>query len=206
MNIIIIPKVYCKFKKQIEYSLEKKLIIFLKRIFPNANIEVAITKNLLKKINLIVFSGGNNITLFSKKREDLLRNKIDNFFFKYALNKKIPIFGICHGAQFLAKKFGCKFYKSKHHVQNHYIQIVDNEFGKKKQLVNSYHNIIIVKKSNKIDIFAIAGDNSIEAFFHKKLKIGGVIWHPERFKKFRNTDIKIIKKFYATGNFGLRKR
>jgi gamma-glutamyl-gamma-aminobutyrate hydrolase PuuD len=63
-----------------------------------------------------------------------------------------------------------------------------------------------VKKSNKIDIFAIAGDNSIEAFFHKKLKIGGVIWHPERFKKFRNRDIKIIKKFYATGNFSFRKR
>ena len=52
----------------------------------------------------------------------------------------------------------------------------------------------------------MAGDNSIEAFCHKKLKIGGVIWHPERFKKFRNTDIKIIKKFYATGNFGFRKR
>ena len=26
----------------------------------------------------------------------------------------------------------------------------------------------------------------------KKLKIGGVIWHPERFKKFRNIDIKLI--------------
>ena len=206
MNILIVPKIYYRFKKQIEYSLERKLIIFLKRIFPNVNIEVAITKNLAKKINLLIFSGGNNITLFSKKKEDLLRNKIDNFFFKYALNKKIPIFGICHGAQFLAKKFGCKFNKSKHHVQNHYIEIIDNKSEKRKQLVNSYHNIIIIKKSRKVDIFAIAGDNSIEAFCHKKLKIGGIIWHPERFKKFRNTDIKIIKKFYATGNFGFRKR
>ena len=206
MNILIVPRISYRFKKQIEYSLEKKLIIFLKRIFPNANIEVAITNNLSKKINLLIFSGGNNIILFSKKKEDLLRNKIDNFFFKYALNKKIPIFGICHGAQFLAKKFGCKFNKSKHHVQNHYIEIIDNKSEKRKQLVNSYHNIIIIKKSKNVNIFAVAGDNSIEAFCHKKLKVGGVIWHPERFKKFRNTDIKIIKKFYATGNFSFRKR
>ena len=206
MNILIVPKIYYRFKKQIEYSLEKKLITFLKRIFPNANIEVAITMNLSKKINLLILSGGNNIILFSKKKEDLLRNKIDNFFFKYAFNKKIPIFGICHGAQFLAKKFDCEFNKSKHHVQNHYVEIIDNKSEKRKQLVNSYHNIIITKKSKKVDIFAIASDNSIEAFCHKKFKIGGVIWHPERFKKFRNKDIKIIKKFYATGNFGFRKR
>ena len=206
MNILIVPRISYRFKKQIEYSLERKLIIFLKRIFPNANIEVAITNNLSKKINLLIFSGGNNIILFSKKKEDLLRNKIDNFFFKYALNKKIPIFGICHGAQFLAQKFGCKLNKSKHHVQNHYIEITDNKSEKRKQIVNSYHNIIIIKKSKKVDIFAIADDNSIEAFCHKKLKIGGVIWHPERFNKFRNTDIKIIRKFYATGNFGFRKR
>ena len=206
MNILIVPKIYHRFKEQIEYSLENKLIIFLKKIFPNANIEVAITMNVSKKINLLILSGGNNIILFSKKKEDLLRNKIDNFFFKYALNKKIPIFGICHGAQFLAKKFDCKFNKSKHHIQNHYIEIIDNKSEKRKQLVNSYHNIIITKKSKKVDIFAVASDNSIEAFCHNKLKIGGVIWHPERFKKFRNKDIKIIKKFYATGNLGFRKR
>ena len=83
---------------------------------------------------------------------------------------------------------------------------LNNKSEKRKQLVNSYHNIIITKKSKKVDIFAVASDNSIEAFCHNKLKIGGVIWHPERFKKFRNKDIKIIKKFYATGNFGFRKR
>ena len=69
MNILIVPRIYYRFKKQIEYSLEKKLIIFLKRIFPNANIEVAITNNLSKKINLLIFSGGHNIILFSKKRK-----------------------------------------------------------------------------------------------------------------------------------------
>ena len=73
MNILIIPMINYRFKEQIEYSLEKKLIIFLKRIFPKANIEVAITKNLSKKINLLIFSGGNNITLFSKKKRRSLK-------------------------------------------------------------------------------------------------------------------------------------
>jgi len=206
MKILVVPKVYYKFRNQVEYSFEKKIIIFFQKVFPKANIEVAISKSCKKKPNLIILSGGNNIILFSKKREDILRNKIDNFFFKYSLNKKIPIFGICHGAQFIAKKFGCKFRKNKHHVKNHYINIVDNKSLVRKQFINSYHNITIMKNSKKIKVFALAEDNSIEAFYHKKLIIGGIIWHPERFKKFRKEDIKIIKNFYAAGNFSFGNR
>ncbi len=206
MKILVVPKVIYRFRNQLEYSFEKKIIVFFKKVFPKANIEVAISKNYKKKPNLIILSGGNNITLFSKKKEDILRNKIDNFFFKYSLNKKIPIFGICHRAQFIARKIGYKFRKNKHHVKNHYIYIIDNKSIVRKQFVNSFHNITITKNSNSAKVFAIAEDDSLEAFFHKKLTIGGVIWHPERFKKFRNEDIKIIKNFYAAGNFSFGNR
>ena len=106
MKILVVPKVNYRFRNQLEYSFEKKIIVFFKKVFPKANIEVAITKSCKKKPNLIILSGGNNIILFSRKREDIQRNKIDNFFFRYSVNKKIPIFGICHGAQFIARKIG----------------------------------------------------------------------------------------------------
>ncbi len=205
MNILIVPKIYCRFKDQIEYSVEKKLLIFIKKIFPNSNIQIAFKKSIYKKTRLIIFSGGNNIISFSKKKEDIERNKIDNYFFKYGIKKKLPIFGICHGTQYLAKRFGCKFKKTKNHVGNHFVKIIDNQAKKYKQLVNSYHNIIITKKSKNIDILALCDDSSIEAFRHKKLNVGGIIWHPERFKKFKNRDINLIKKFYATGNFSFGK-
>lgn len=206
MNILIIPKIYSRFKNQIEYSIEKKLILFTKKIFPKANIKIAISDDTNSKIDLIILSGGNNIISFSKKSEDLLRNQFDNFFFKLAIKKKIPLLGICHGAQFIAKKFGCKFSKSKKHIGNHVVNFYDDKLKINEEIVNSYHDIIIKKESNKLDVIAKSLDNSVEAFCHKRLNIGGIIWHPERFKKFRILDIKLIKEFYATGNFSFWKR
>ena len=40
---------------------------------------------------------------------------------------------------------------------------------------------------------AKADDKSIEFFIHKKKKIIGIMWHPERFKKLKKLDEKIFK-------------
>ena len=200
MNILIIPKVYCRYKNQLEYSLEKNYFFFLKKIFTLSKIEIAIGKQFYIKPNLIILTGGNNITLFSKKKEDLERNKIDNFFFKYAAKHKLPIFGICHGAHFIAQKFKCSFKKSNKHIKKHAIKTLDG----KKRTVNSYHKITISSKPSNLKILAKAEDNTIEAFNNIKLKIAGIVWHPERFKKFKNIDIKIIKDFYAACNISIR--
>jgi len=69
VNILIIPKVYCRYKDQLEYSLEKNYFFFLKKIFTTSKIEVAIGKQFYIKPNLIILTGGNNITLFSKKKK-----------------------------------------------------------------------------------------------------------------------------------------
>lgn len=201
MNILIIPKVYCRYKGQIEYSFEKRYYFFIKKVFPKAKIEIGMSKYFTKKPDLIILTGGNNIVSFSKKEEDLERNKIDNFFFKFSRKHNLPIIGICHGAQFIAKKFKSQFQKSKNHLKDHYIYL-----NKKKILVNSYHNIIITNVSNNLNVLAKAEDNTIEAFNNIKFKIAGIIWHPERFTKYKKEDINLIKKFYAACNISIRKR
>ena len=200
MNILIIPKVYCKYKNQIEYSFEKDYFFFMQKTFSKSKIEIAIAKEFHFKPNLIVLTGGNNITLFSKKKEDIERSKIDNFFFRYGIKHKIPIFGICHGAHFIAQKFKCVFKKSNQHIKKHYIKTHDG----KNRIVNSFHKIVISGKTDNINIRAKAEDNTIEAFDNLKSKVAGIIWHPERFKKFKNKDSKIIKDFYAACNTGIR--
>lgn len=200
MNILIIPKVYCKYKNQIEYSLEKDYFFFMKKTFNGSKIEVAIGKEFHLKPNLIILTGGNNITLFSNKKEDIERSKIDSFFFKYAVKNKIPIFGICHGAHYIAQKFKCSFKKSNKHIKKHYIKTRNEE----KRMVNSFHKIIITGITSSLNIIATAEDNSIEAFINLNSKIAGIIWHPERFKKFKNKDSKIIKDFYAACSTSIR--
>ena len=66
-------------------------------------------------------------------------------------------------------------------------------------IVNSYHEYCINEKKmnhNIIPIYRHAKDNSIESFIHNKHKILGIMWHPEREKKVRNFDKKIIQKFF----------
>jgi|TARA_B100001964_G_C14233350_1_gene601187 putative glutamine amidotransferase len=200
VNILIIPKVYCRYKDQLEYSLEKNYFFFLKKIFTTSKIEVAIGKQFYIKPNLIILTGGNNITLFSKKKEDVERDKIDNFFYKYAIKNKLPIFGICHGAHFIARKFKCRFKKSNKHIKKHKIKTFDG----KNRFVNSFHRITISKKGTNLKTLAKAEDDTVEAFINIKSKVGGIIWHPERFKQFKNIDIKIIKDFYAACNTSIR--
>ena len=108
--------------------------------------------------------------------------------------------GICHGAHFLAKKNGLILGKKINHIGSHKVifNIYKNSFNK---VVNSYHNEIIkFKKIDKINIFGIAEDNTVEAFHIKNKKILGIMWHPERYSRLKNFDKKLIKEFYATNS------
>jgi N5-(cytidine 5'-diphosphoramidyl)-L-glutamine hydrolase len=198
MKILIIPKIKETYPDQLEYCVETKLIDFILKIFNKPDIEIYNKKMKLNNLNLIVFSGGNDST--SNSKENIKRKEIDNKLFSYALKKKIKMLGICHGAQFIAKKFKLKLSKVRNHVGSHDIKLYfKNKILIKK--VNSYHNIAINKKRNKlINYFAISEDLKIEGFHIKSKKILGIQWHPERYENLKKIDNKLINKFYGTNN------
>ena len=47
-----------------------------------------------------------------------------------------------------------------------------------------------------MEILGQSLDNNVECFKHKKLKQLGIMWHPERYKVFRNFDLDLITKLY----------
>lgn len=198
MNILIVPKIIETYPNQFEYCIEFKLIKFLEKIFNKPTIEIYFKNLKLNKFDLVVLSGGNNSN--SKKKENINRNKIDHKILNYALKKKIKILGICHGAQFIAKKFGLKLNKIKNHVGEHQIKLIfKNKIFEKK--VNSFHEMGIKKNKNRhFNFFAISNDNSVEGFHLKNKKILGIQWHPERYEYLKEIDKKIIHKFYGTNN------
>ena len=192
MKIGIVPSIVEKYKNQFEYSCDIRLIKFLKKVYKTNSIEIlSFNHKLSKKYKLIVISGanGNDLIKFNKEKKNLIRNKLDNKFYKESQKYKIPVFGICHGAQYLAQKFNSKI-KKKIHLKSHYV-ILSN---KKKIFVNSYHTKIIFKLGNKLTLKGFAQDGSVEYFSHEQKKITGIMWHPERNKKFKKIDIDIIKK------------
>lgn len=187
--IYIIPTIREPYENQIEYCIDHNLIKFIKKNF-KSDFKIITEKETIKKnTNLFIFSGGNNIISLSKKKKDIFRNSLDSFYFEQSIKKNIPILGICHGAQFIAKKFKSLIEPVKNHVGKHFI-FLNN---KKKYLVNSYHNFGITKLGESLSKIAIASDGTIEAFKHERLRILGVMWHPERSKKINKLDKKIFK-------------
>ena len=85
MKILIIPTIREVYNNQFEFSVDLKLLNFLKKVFKNSTLK---TYNLNKKndYDLLVLAGGNNSII--KKKADRLRNKINNSLFNISLKKK----------------------------------------------------------------------------------------------------------------------
>ena len=132
----------------------------------------------------IVLSGGDNIG------ENKNRDETEKKLLVYALEKKIPVIGVCRGMQLINNYFGGKIStdgSTIHLAKKHDIEITDENFPyvfKSSSLnVNSYHKNLIQTEGmgNGLKSFAIFNkDGSVEGFFHEKLPIIGVMWHPER--------------------------
>ncbi len=168
-------------KKKIEYKL-----------IPNSKY---LSEKTLNQIDILILAGGNDI--ISKKKESIIRNKIEINLIKKAIKRKIPIFGICRGAQLLNIKFGGRISKVKNQMRTrHNIYFHKNDIIKKNILnVNSFHNYGIKYKdfSKKLKIVATDIDQNIEMFISKKRKILATMWHPER-EKNKKILINLLKK------------
>ena len=140
----------------------------------------------LDEMNLdgIVLSGGDNIG--ENKKRDETENKILN----YALEKKIPIIGVCRGMQLINKYFGGNLSidnSTIHLAEKHNVDITHENFrtlfSSESFPVNTYHQNMIQAEGmgNGLKPFPIfSKDGSIEGFFHEEFYIIGVMWHPER--------------------------
>ena len=167
---------------------EKKNINYY--LIPNKK-KLSIKK--IKEINLLIIPGGNDVSNVLKTSK--IRNIIEKNLIKICFKKKIPILGICRGAQLLNKSFGGKISKIKKHMRTrHNIFFTNREFIKKNFLnVNSFHNDGIKKNDLSKSFKVLASDKhkNIEMFISNNKKIIGTMWHPEREKNTLLLDILI---------------
>jgi putative glutamine amidotransferase len=159
------------------------------------------TKHFLEEMKLdgLIMSGGDN------KGDDIERDNTEKEIIEFAMERKIPLLGICRGMQIINSFFGGNQVTTndlKHVIEHHKIHlvnnIVQNHFQTKEMEVNSFHNNIINKNSvgKNLEIFALAKiDNTVEGFYHEKFPILGIMWHPEREQNI-SKEIKLMKIFY----------
>ncbi|MDP1574218.1 MAG: gamma-glutamyl-gamma-aminobutyrate hydrolase family protein [Coxiellaceae bacterium] len=151
-------------------------------IIPN-NLEIA--KKIINTIKLdgVLLTGGN---------DPLERKNTENFLLDLAIEKKIPVLGVCHGMQRIQTYFGTVLKK----IPGHIMEKQKIFIGGLEEEVNSYHHYGTTEHTNGFDILARSDDGVIKAIQHQYLPIKGIMWHPERYTNFKESDIKLLTNIF----------
>lgn len=178
-------------------------------VIPSYDDEKALV-SLLDSLDGIVFSGGADIDPDYLGEEPLegvsvnpRRDSQELMLVRVAVDRQIPILGICRGIQVLAAALGGKLYqdiKTQHgsesleHSQtisrglpSHQVKLADNSllhslFGKESLAVNSFHHQAVREVPAGFRVTAVAPDGIIEGMESTSFRpILGVQWHPECF-------------------------
>ena len=136
-----------------------------------------------------VFSGGNDIGSYP------IRDGLEITLIKYAIEKKLPVLGICRGMQIMA------------YYENKFLKLVSNHIKTRHELigrevflgmlpneVNSYHQYSLNACPENYEVIANSSDGEIEAIRHIKYNWEGWMWHPERELNFSEIDINRARK------------
>ena len=134
----------------------------------------------------IILSGGEDMGICIE------RDTSEETLLGYAETLKLPVLGICRGAQVMSVRAGSKIKQIDGHVAvRHRIK------GDINGEVNSFHKNIIAEKPNNFSVIARGFNEEIEAIQHDYLPWEGWMWHPEREEKFSSRDIERFKVLFS---------
>jgi putative glutamine amidotransferase len=155
--------------------------------------------------------------VFSTKKRfkiDKKRDQAEYLILKKAIEKNIPVLGICRGAQLINVFFKGTLYPDTLEFYEEYprirtilpkkdVNVVKNSklfkiLEQENLSVNSLHHQSVAKKGENIKISAKEPNNVVQGIEHEKMEfVLGVQWHPEYlfYDKFqRNLFIELVKK------------
>lgn len=139
----------------------------------------------------IILTGGNSLLKYGGNAPE--RDHMDAVLIKNAIEKKIPLYGICRGMQSILEYFGNKLVNVEGHVaQRHLVHGPTGTLN-----VNSYHNQACVNlSSDELTAISKAEDGVIEEIHHKTCPIQATMWHPERESQYTRLDMNRLKNLF----------
>lgn len=147
------------------------------------------------------------------------RDEYEMYLFSRALEKELPILGICRGMQIMNVAKGGSLYQDifsqvenslghlpkqmpvdvlYHKVSLAKESTLESIFGSAELMVNSFHHQAIKKVADPFRATAVSQDNIIEAMEHRLHKFAiGVQWHPEDLTERHTHFLKLFNAFVA---------
>lgn len=151
-------------------------------------------KYLINSLSCLALIGGGDVNPQIYNSLDTLDydyelDKLEFLLIKEALNRKLPIFGICRGLQILNIYFGGTLKEIPFsHLGLHNIKL-KNDVVKS---VNSFHHLCIDTLASNFSILAKSNDFVIEEIEDKKRMIFATQYHPEI-----NFDYEVLNYFLS---------
>ncbi|HWO26744.1 MAG TPA: gamma-glutamyl-gamma-aminobutyrate hydrolase family protein [Kofleriaceae bacterium] len=142
----------------------------------------------------VILTGGNDITSLDGATDPAPeRDRFERALLAAGSARRLPILGVCRGAQLLALFHGGRVSPVTDHVaRRHAVTLVGGHLTSAagrvalrwpaRFEVNSYHSFTISPGAldARLVPLALADDGSVEAVGHVDLPQLGVLWHPER--------------------------
>jgi putative glutamine amidotransferase len=157
----------------------------------------------------VILTGGNDLAYLSDARNPASeRDNTEAVLLDFAIKNNLPVLGVCRGMQIINHFFGGTLKKIEGHVaRRHRIYAKNNTFNdliapaELSQKVNSFHSsgITVENMSEHLISLLESEDGVIEALKHKRLPFYAIMWHPEREKPFKKTDMNLLKYIFKKG-------
>ncbi len=184
----------CLDQRWSDFSLE---LGFIPIPLPNILPDVAAQLVESLALDAILLSGGNSLSLLGLNISDAApeRDAFEEALIGIAIQKKIPILGICRGMQMLNCYFDGSLAPLDGHVANDHVIIPCSPELNLPILVNSYHSwgIPLDRLGNHLIPLALDKSGNVEAFKHEMYPIIAMMWHPERVANFDLTELEFIR-------------
>lgn len=164
-------------------------------------------KDLWKTLKLdgLILSGGNTLADYADntdKPEDISpeRDAFEKALLEMALLTCKPVLGVCRGLQIINIYYNGRLKKIKGHAGTRHPLITEAspyQFKIPKE-VNSFHDFAVPRQYLGKGLISFAHDlkDNIEAFYHLKDKVMGIMWHPERENIPLKSDCELIKRHF----------
>lgn len=154
------------------------------------------------EIDGVVFTGGNDLAhLDGGTNVAPERDRFERALLEVAIERDIPVLGVCRGLQLLNVHCGGSLRKIDDHVAvEHDLEIdpeavaLTNPDPPARVAVNSYHGYGVDDEElgDELAVVGRAPDGSIEWVEHERHPITGIMWHPERPSPSEDLDRRII--------------
>ncbi|HVX03424.1 MAG TPA: gamma-glutamyl-gamma-aminobutyrate hydrolase family protein [Nitrososphaera sp.] len=135
-----------------------------------------VTRHDLEKCKRIILSG--------RRRNDQAINAANSQIVKHCHNNDVPLLGICYGAEIIALTFGGSIRRMPSHLhgQIDITQIAPCPLVPEKNVISVYesHGFCIARLPEGFVRLAGSGYCDHEIFAHRKKKIYGTQFHPEK--------------------------